>query len=163
MLSHHMWVSSEKKGAGPGKSHKVECARGTALLKPSFLARCPGFRGPFWEERHKSEFWIQPGSWWASMAPTPPGVKQEKGLKPGLCAVVGDAEATQDTRAMPCASLFSAASSRVWKGEGLRTGFFSRMHDYCIVLKNVFKQLKRMLGFRDGWRKQAPSGGWDSG
>lgn len=77
--------------------------------------------------------------------------------------MVGDAEATQDTRAMPCASLFSAVSSRVWKGEGLRTGFFSRMHDYCIVLKNVFKQLKRMLGFRDGWRKQAPSEGWDSG
>lgn len=77
--------------------------------------------------------------------------------------MVGDSEATWDTRTMPCASLLLAVSSRVWKGEGLRTGVFSRMHDYCIILENVFKQLKRMLGFRDGWRKQAPSEGWDSG
>lgn len=105
LLSRQVWVSSETKGASPRKSHKIEGAQGTALLgsRASWpdAQDCGGHsgrKGTRMSSRSSQgaggRLWLQPQ----------PGVKQEKGLKPGLCAVVGDSEATQDTQAL-CFSL----------------------------------------------------------
>lgn len=81
-------MTEEEKGA-KRKAVRLEVPGHSSVGGLSFPARCPGLREPFWEERHKNEFQIWPGSWGSSMAPTWSRVKQEKGLKPGRGGVGG--------------------------------------------------------------------------
>lgn len=121
----------------------------------NFQARCPGLQGLFWEERHEEEsrpsqgvgghLWLQPG----------PGDTQEKDLDQESVQWDGVSEATKTHG--PCSMLLALLGHELISVEGWRIGFFSRcVNTASFFLKSVFKQLERMLGFRDGWGRWAP-------
>lgn len=118
----------------------------------NFQARCPGLQGLFWEERHEEEsrpsqgvgghLWVQPG----------PGDTQEKGPDQESVQWDGVSEATKMRG--PRLMLPALLGHEFMSVEGWRTGSFSRCINTASL--SVFKQLERMLGFRDGWGRQAP-------